>query len=221
MMIMGRSILVLGATGLIGGTFLNRIKVDEYFERVIVPTRRRVAWIDGFQRFEQHIVDFDNLEDHKDDIQADIVVIAFGTTTKKAGSRENFFKIDRDYPRQIAELARNNGAEKCILVSSIGAAPKAGSLYLKIKGELEQAIIQMEYPSVHILRPSLLLGPRKEFRLMEEIGKIAARPLSLLAPAKYRPIHAQTLARKIEKLSKSSDKGVHIHMGGQLVELYN
>ncbi len=217
---MGSSILVVGGTGLVGGAFLNRITVDEFYKRVTVLTRRKIQWLDDFQRFEQHIIDFDNLENYKDIIKADIVVFAMGTTTKKAGSKENFYKIDHEYPREIAELAKHNGAETCVLISSIGAAPDSKSFYLKIKGKLERTIIRLRYRATHILRPSLLLGPREEFRLGEEIGKTIVKPLSILAPSKYRPVHVQALARKIEKASKNNKRGVFFYEGKQLLEAF-
>ncbi|MCP4757293.1 MAG: NAD(P)H-binding protein, partial [Proteobacteria bacterium] len=213
---MSNTILLIGATGLVGGVFLDLILGDESFENTVVLTRREIPRIEENQRIEQHIVDFGDLDKAKKIIRAKTVVCTLGTTIKKAGTQDNFYEVDFRIPLKIAEMALENGAEKLILISAIGADADSKIFYNKTKGELENAVAGLGYEAVCILRPSLLLGNRAEFRFGEEIGKVLVKPFGFLFPWKYKPVHASTLARKISQLSKKQTKGKTIYEGKQL-----
>lgn len=213
---MKNSIMITGASGMVGSRLLNLIKGDNFYEQIVVLTRRAVKDLPHSDRFIQHIIDFDHLEEHKAVIRASTFISVFGTTARKAGSRDQFMKVDYGYPRQIAEIARENGAENIILVSSIGADPDSRLLYPGTKGRLERAVMDMGFKSVNILRPSMLLGNRQEFRPGEEVGKYLARGFSFMLPAKYRPIEAYAVAEKIINISKNPVRGVNIFEGEAL-----
>jgi len=212
------TILLAGATGLIGSTVLNLLKNDDSFE-IVALTRREFPPPKGLPQIKQEIVDFNNLEKYKQVISAQTVVCTLGTTIKKAGSQENFRHVDYQLPLEIAKYALENGCENFILISAIGADPNSKIFYNKVKGELERDIRKLSFKSIHIIRPSLLVGNRQEFRLGEEIGKIFLTPFRFLIPPKYRPIHATIIARKIYSLLKNPAQGIHIYEGSRIYEM--
>ncbi len=212
------TILIAGATGLIGSTFLNLIKNDDSFE-ITALTRREIPSLKDFPHIKQEIIDFNNLEEYKHLIAGQSTICALGTTIKKAGSKENFRYVDYQFPLEIAKYALENGCENVILISAFGANPDSNIFYNKVKGELERDIRKLSFESLHILRPSLLLGKRDEFRFGEEIGKIVLKPLRFLIPHKYRPIHAAMIARKICSLLNNPSKGIHIYEGKQIQDI--
>src|SRR5439155_15401355 len=125
------------------------------------------------------------------------VFCALGTTIARAGSQHAFLKVDFDYPRIVAERSAAAGAKQFILVSSVGADPKSGNFYLRVKAQVEKVVSAQPFESVHIFRPSLLTGKRAEWRLTEAAAIAAARvgQVALLGKLrKYRPIAADTVA---------------------------
>lgn len=145
---------------------------------------------------------------------ADAVFCCIGTTIKKAGSKENFYHADHDVVIRIAENARKAGCKKFIYVSSIGADKNSSNFYLKVKGQTEADLQDIGFDSLVILRPSMLLGKRKEIRTGEVIGKVLFVPIGLLmfGPLKkYRPIHAAKVARAmVREALDQKHKGVQI-----------
>lgn len=133
-----------------------------------------------------------------------------GTTIKKAGSQENFYKVDFTYPFQIGKIALQNGAEHLLLVSSSGADAKSRIFYSRVKGELDEAVSKLGYQCVSIFRPSLLLGDRKEFRLGEEIAKFFSRFINFALPDRYKPVHARAVAGAIIRVAKENKPGIRI-----------
>jgi len=213
---MNNNIMIIGASGMVGTVLINLIKNDNPYDKVIILTRRALKNIHDSDKFIQHIVDFDNLEQYREVIKARTMVSLLGTTAKKAGSKEGFIRVDYEYPKQTALIARDNGTENIILVSSIGANADSGFLYPATKGRLEQAIMEMGFKSVNILRPSLLLGNRQEFRAGEDISKSLASGLSFMIPAKYKPVHARTVAQKIIDISIKPVCGNNIFQGKEI-----
>ena len=210
------SILLIGATGLIGQAVLALFAVKENNFEIRALTRRDHVSFDSKKNIVRHIVDFDRLEDFKENIIGDILVCALGTTIRKAGTKEKFYQVDHDYPLTLAKLAIENGARKMILVSSVGADPKARNYYLQTKGRLEKDLEALPFEELHILRPSLLMGKREEFRPAEEIAKKIARVTTFFTPAKYKPIYAQQLAAAAYAVARQGEKGTHVYEGKRL-----
>lgn len=210
---MNNNIMIIGASGMVGTVLINLIKNDNPYDKVIILTRRALNNIPDSGIFIQQIVDFDNLEQYRDVIKARTLVSLLGTTAKKAGSKDNFIKVDYGYPKQTAFIARDNGTKNIIMVSAIGANADSGFLYPATKGRLEQVVMEMGFESVNILRPSLLLGNRQEFRAGEVIGNYFASGLSFMIPAKYKPVHARTVAQKIIDISINPVCGNNIFEG--------
>lgn len=211
-------IMLFGATGLIGGAFLKLVRDDPSAGKVIAFTRREIPDIRDAPHIHQEVIDFENLKKYRHLFNARTAVCALGTTIKKAGSKEKFRKVDYQLPLNIAAFAAENGCDIFILISAISADPNSSVFYNQVKGELESDIQKLSFKSIHIIRPSILLGDRKEFRFGEEAAKLLIRPASFLIPDKYKPVAADTIARKIRTLIKNDAPGTHFYEGKQIHE---
>lgn len=201
---MARCVLLAGATGLVGRECLAQLAADPEVSTVVALVRRPpdAATVHHRKlRFEQ--VDFDQLGLQPRRLKADQVVCALGTTIRKAGSREAFRRVDFDYPLALARLALQQGARHFLLVSALGASSRSRVFYSRVKGELEEAIASLGYPSFTIVRPSLLLGERDEFRLGEEVGK----RLAWLTPAALKPVQARDVAAALVAAAREDRPG--------------
>lgn len=209
----GLRVLLVGATGLVGGHCLTKLLADEGIRSVMVFARRPLACADP--KLTTHVVeDFDHLRDYAPAIDADAVLCCLGTTHRAAGSPEAFAKVDHIYVAELARLAAGRGAPRFLLVSAVGADPASPVFYNRVKGRAEAAVSELPFQAVHILRPSLLLGARSEPRPVEDWSKPFAPIWSLLlwGPfSRYRPVAAETVAARMVELAKSDQEGVHIH----------
>ncbi|WP_288353051.1 NAD-dependent epimerase/dehydratase family protein [uncultured Marinobacter sp.] len=189
-------VMLLGATGLTGGQVLKGLLAREDVSSVVAPVRRALPL--SHEKLRQQEVDFDRLDEHGDLFAVDAIVCCLGTTIKKAGSREQFRKVDYGYPMKAAELGRANGAQIFVLMSAIASSSSSTVFYNRVKGELEDGIKSLGYPCLSIYQPSLLLGERNEQRTAEALG-IKAMPFinrALIGPLeKFRGIEAVTVAR--------------------------
>lgn len=165
---MKKNIFVLGATGLIGQDLLAKLLVSEKVSIVYTLTRNEFDL--SHERLKKIIAKEENFEGSLDGIKIDILIICFGTTIKKAKSKENFHRIDVKLPHIIAKKAINLGASEIHLISSMGAKLNSPSFYLHCKAELEEKIKKLNFGNTFIYRPSVLDGNRKEKRLMEILG---------------------------------------------------
>jgi uncharacterized protein YbjT (DUF2867 family) len=186
----GSSAIVVGATGLVGRECVRQLAAHPGFERVTALARRAPPSDPVPAKVKTELVDFDRLDARPEVFQATHLFCALGTTIKQAGSRERFRQVDFGYPLRAAELALAAGVRHFLLVSSVDASPASRNFYLRVKGELEAAIQGIGFRSVTIVRPSLLLGDRNEFRLMEQV----AMRFAWAFPRKYRPVHARDVA---------------------------
>jgi len=201
------SILLCGATGLVGGECLRLLATDPAFGRVVVLTRRSLPkellqGVDG-SSVEEHVVDFDNLPVHAELFRVDQIVCALGTTIKKAGSRERFRQVDQGIPLAVARQGVEGGAHHYLLVSSLGADPKSRIFYNRVKGQLEKNLSNLPFRSLTVVRPSLLLGERSEFRLGEEIMK----RIGFLVPPTYKPVEARDVAAALVHAAREDTPG--------------
>jgi uncharacterized protein YbjT (DUF2867 family) len=206
------SIALLGATGLVGRHCLELLADDRAFERIVVIARRRFGEATA-PRVQGHLIDFDELEAHADIFAVDQVICALGTTIKTAGSKERFRKVDYDIPVTAARMALRKGARHFLLVSSIGASAGSRFFYLRVKGELENALRTLGFRSVTIVRPSVLLGDRGEFRFGEEVAKRFGH----LVPGRWRPVHARDVAQALIRSAKEDVPGMHIVESDEIV----
>jgi uncharacterized protein YbjT (DUF2867 family) len=215
---MNADVLVVGSTGLIGSAFLNLIRKDQSTGKVLALTRRAIPDIENVTHIHQEIIDFENLDKYQHLTAARTLVCSLGTTIKKAGSKEKFRQVDYQLPMDIATFASENGCKIFILISAVSANPDSPVFYNKVKGELERDIQKLPFKAIHIIRPSMLMGDRQEFRVGEEIGKLLIQPFSFLIPDKYKPVHVDVIARKIKTLLNDDTSGTHIYEGREIYE---
>ena len=200
-----KTALLFGATGLVGKELMKRLLEDPHYNKVLIFVRRKM--LIKHLHVEVVPIDFDALDSSAEFIKGDNCFCALGTTMKKAGSREAFRKVDYEMVLNVARIAKQNGVKKFIVISSIGANPASSNFYLKTKGEMEEALKQLAFDQLTIVRPSFLMGNRNEFRLGERIGILFAKILGpfMIGPIKkYRPISAKRLAKAMLMLANSS-----------------
>jgi len=202
---------IIGATGLVGSQLLSELLNDPFFKTVRILIRRPLEI--SHTKLEKKIVDFNDSDSILVALSnSDVVFCTIGTTQKKVkGDKAIYRKIDFDIPLKIARFCKITRCEKFILVSSVGANSKSNNFYLQLKGEVEDAIISVGIYSLHIMRPSLLLGDRKESRLGENISKIVMTSFSFLIPSKYKAIQSKDVAKAMAVLAKKNEEGIFVH----------
>ena len=210
---------LVGATGLIGSYLLEELLDDSYFGTVRILIRRPLNIT--HPKLEKKIVDFNDSDSLLVALSNnDVLFCAIGSTMKKVkGDREAYRKIDFDIPVNLARFCKMVGCEKFILVSSAGANSKSRNFYQRLKGETDEAVKSVGLKTVHIMRPSLLLGERKEFRFGENIGKAVMTSLSFLIPEKYKAIQGKDVAKVMLALAKKNDEGVFVHENTEIRNL--
>lgn len=204
-----KKILLVGSTGLVGQTVLNLALQDPRVSQVIALSRRPLL---EQPRLLNPIVNFDLLPTDASWWDVDAVICTLGTTIKKAGSQEAFRQVDYDYPLNIAKLAKKYGVAAFVLNSAAGANAESSIFYTRTKGEVEQAISELDFPSLTIVRPSLIGGDRQEFRAGEQVALLAFKLLNPLIPAKYRTVHADKIATCL------LNAAINAPIGKQIVE---
>ncbi len=216
-----RTALLVGATGLIGGHCLQLLANDESYEKVIILVRKPTAFI--HPKVHEHVVNFDKLDNHTTEIAADDVFCCLGTTMKLAGSREAFRKVDFTYPVQVGAIAAKNGADQFLIVTALGADPHSRVFYNRVKGETEQSVAKLPLGAIHIFRPSLLLGDRKDSRFVETVAGYAMSGIAaaMAGPLrKYRPIEARVVAEAMLLAARRNDTGINIYESDRIQSLY-
>ncbi|WP_256757622.1 oxidoreductase [Cohnella sp. WQ 127256] len=213
-----RKALIVGGTGLIGNQLLQLLLQSEAYESVIVLIRKPLAI--NHPKLIQKVVDFDDLDNGEQMFGVDDVFCCLGTTIKKAGSKEAFLKVDFDYPLQVAQLAKENGATQFLIVTAMGADRHSRVFYSRVKGEIEEALKRVKFPSLHIFHPSLLLGKRNEFRFGEKVAEIISPILSPLLRgklSKYKPIQAKDVAQAMVRIATDNRKGEFVYEWKQMM----
>src|ERR1700722_2499505 len=206
--------VIAGATGLVGQECLQLLlnRYDSVTSLVRKPTGRQ------HPKLMERRIDFDRI-DTVEIPQGAHVFSALGTTIKKAGSEAAFRRVDFDYPKMLAAAA---GRSKFILVSSVGASKTSGNFYLRVKGELEDAIAPIPLEAALFFRPSILMGERDEKRRGEAVGIVVDRALAfaLVGPLrKYRAIPAGTVAEGMVSAATSDVRGVHVYHYDDILKL--
>jgi len=199
-----KTALVFGATGLVGSELTNLLLSNDHYDTVKIFVRRKFDT--EHPKLVQVIDDLDQPDKIASEIMGDDLYCCLGTTMKKARSREAFEWVDLHLPLKIAGIASKNGVRKFLAVSSIGAKPHSRNFYLRTKGRMEEGILAMNFENICIVRPSILLGQRKERRIGEEFGKLMISLLSFLFTGplkKYKGIQAETVARAMIRLANS------------------
>ena len=153
---MNTTAVVIGASGLVGSALVNKLVTADHVDKVITLTRRSI--IHSSTKVENHVVNFDRLEEVSSLFKADFLFSCLGTTRGQAGSVTAQRVVDLDYQFKAAQLAAQNGIPHYLLISSSGASAKSHNPYLKMKGELEQRVQSLGFKRISIFQPSLLMG---------------------------------------------------------------
>ena len=206
-------LVLVGATGLIGTTLIARVVGRERY-RLTAIARREVALPEG-ARMELLVADPAKWGEAIAAANASVIVIALGTTWRAAGKDEAAFRaVDKDLVLACAQAAKTAGVRQCIAVSSVGAVASSGNRYLRVKGEVEDALAKLKFERLDILRPGLLRGYRAERRPAERLAMLAS-PLAdrfLHGGArKYRSVRATTVADAILALAVEKPRGRFVH----------
>ena len=215
-----RSALVVGATGLVGSALVKLLCESKEYAAVNVISRRMLHY--KHPKLVVKLREFDQIVEG--DIEfAHEVFCCLGTTIKKAGTREQFEKVDFEYPVTIAAIAKNRGIGHFIVISAMGANEKSLAYYSRVKGKLETALIQMDFPQLSIIRPSLITGDRNEFRLGETVGAKALgimKPLLVGPLKKVRSIPAEQIALAMKVVALHGEKQkVAIYLSDKIGEM--
>jgi uncharacterized protein YbjT (DUF2867 family) len=204
------SLLLVGATGAVGQAVLRQALAENRIARIVAPTRRPLeAEFAGNARLLNPVIDFARLPEEAPWWKVDAVVCTLGTTIKVAGSQAAFAAVDRDLPVSVACLAREAGATRHALNSSLGASV-SGSFYLRTKAEAEQGIIALGFPSTTIVRPSLIDTERSESRSGEQVGLLFAHLLRPLIPRRYRAVSPEAIAAALLRGILEGQPGVRV-----------
>jgi uncharacterized protein YbjT (DUF2867 family) len=217
-----KSALLIGASGLVGGNCLNFLLSDSYYNKVIILLRKLLPVKN--EKLEQHIIDFDNLDNYLHLINANDIFCCLGTTIKKAGSQESFRKVDFDYPYKIAKIASGNSSQQFLIITALGANPKSSIFYNRVKGEVEEEIKKLSFNGIHIFRPSLLLGNRQESRIGEKVGIIMSKmvsPILIGSLKKYKPVETKAVAFSMIEIAKRNLTGVNVFESDLIQSIYD
>jgi uncharacterized protein YbjT (DUF2867 family) len=208
----GRVALVAGASGLVGRELLRALVAGGAYQRIIALSRRPLSF--EAPRLVNRIIRFENLDDDLRGLVCHDAFCCLGTTLREAGSPQAFRAVDHDLVLHYARFAQTAGAKTLIAVSSAGAAPEARSLYLKVKGVTELALMTLRFRALHLMQPALLLGSRKEWRPTEALARVlmpVLNPLLLGRYERWRAIPARTVAAAMGAAAALDTPGVYRH----------
>jgi uncharacterized protein YbjT (DUF2867 family) len=209
-----KTAIIAGSTGLIGSELLTMLLSSPRYERVIALTRKPLAI--RSDKLTVINTDLDTIHDHKNELIGDDVYCCLGTTMAKAGSKEKFYAVDYQYPLELAKITKANGAKQFLIVTALGADKKSMIFYNRVKGEIEASLREMGFEALHIFRPSLLLGDRKESRKVEKLGMALFTTFDFLIPRKYKAIGAFDVARAMLHYASLDRNGAFVHLSADL-----
>jgi len=202
-----KTALLFGSSGLIGGQLLNNLIQNNDYNKIKIFVRSEPEIKDS--KIEIIKTDFNNLKNHVEDIKGDDCFFCIGTTKKNSPDKNEYKRIERDMPVEIAKIAKTNSVNSFVYVSSGFANPKNSGAYLRYKGEVEEELKRLNFTKLGIMRPSFLMGNRKEKRFGEKIGIFLFKLLSplFLGPLKkMKPIQSEKVAHAMINVAKKDYK---------------
>ena len=216
-----KTAIIFGSTGLVGSSLLNQLINNSNYSKIKIFVRSSPDITNP--KVEIINTDFYNLEKNKNLIIGDDCFFCIGTTKKNSPDKNDYRKVELDLPKQIAQICKSNYVKTFIFISSGFADPNNSGDYLKFKGLVEEEIKSLNFEKIGILRPSFLLGNRKENRIGEKIGIFIFKLLSPLFVGpikKMKPIHSEIVARSMIKIA-NSDLQKTVYESNEIVELSN
>ena len=216
-----KTALLFGSSGLVGSHVLSQLISNNNYSKIKLFARSTINVSDP--RIEIIQTDFNNLENHKEDIIGDDCFFCIGTTKKNSPDKNEYKKVELEVPKQIAQIAKSNSVNSFVFVSSGYADPKSSGDYLRFKGEVEEELKRLNFPKLGIMRPSFLLGDRKEKRIGEKIGIFVFKLLSPLFVGplkKMKPIHSATVAKAMIAITQNNNSKI-IFESNEISEIIN
>jgi uncharacterized protein YbjT (DUF2867 family) len=216
-----KTALVFGSSGLIGGHLLNELIQNDNYSKIKLFVRSDDESNDS--KTEIIKTDFNNLENHKEDIKGDDCFFCIGTTKQNSPDKNEYKRVELDVPKKIAQIAKSNLVNSFVFVSSGYADPKSSGDYLKFKGLVEEELKRLSFSKLGIMRPSFLMGDRKEKRVREKVGIfifILLSPLFLGPLKKMKPIHSKKVAKAMVKIINGDFKQ-NVFESNEIVEVSN
>ena len=215
-----KTALLFGVSGLVGGHLLNQLIKNNNYSKIKLFVRS-VPQISG-PKIEIIETDFNNLENHNEDIKGDDCFFCIGTTKQNSPDKNEYQRVELEVPKQIAQIAKLNLVNSFIFVSALYANPKSSGNYVRFKGMVEEELKRLNFPKLALMRPSFLMGDRKEKRVGEKIGIFVFKLLSplLLGPLKkMRPIHSETVAKAMIRAANENFEK-NIFESNEIAELF-
>ena len=216
-----KTALLFGASGLVGSNVLSQLISNDDYSKIKLFVRSSIDTSDP--KIEIIETDFNNLENHREDIKGDDCFFCIGTTKQNSPDKNEYRRVELDVPKEIAQIAKSNLVNSFVFVSSGYADPKSSGDYLKFKGEVEEELKRLNFPKLGIMRPSFLLGDRKEKRIGEKIGIFVFKLLSplFLGPLKkMKPIHSAIVAKGMIAIIHN-DSSKTIFESNEISEIFN
>jgi uncharacterized protein YbjT (DUF2867 family) len=216
-----KTALLFGASGLVGSHVLTQLISNNNYSKIKLFVRSSIDISDP--KIEIIQTDFNNLENHREDIKGDDCFFCIGTTKQNSPDKNEYRRVELEVPKQIAQIAKSNLVNSFVFVSSGYADPKSSGDYLKFKGEVEEELKRLNFPKLGIVRPSFLLGDRKEKRIGEKIGIFVFKLLSplFLGPLKkMKPIHSAIVAKGMIAIIQN-DSSQTIFESNEISEIIN
>ena len=216
-----KTALLFGASGLVGSHVLNQLISNNSYSKIKLFVRTTINISDP--KIEIIQTDFKNLENHREDIKGDDCFFCIGTTKKNSPDKNEYKRVELEVPKKVAQIAKSNSVNSFVFISSGYADPKSSGDYLKFKGEVEEELKRLNFQKLGIMRPSFLLGDRKEKRIGEKIGIFVFKLLSplFLGPLKkMKPIHSATVAKAMIAITQN-DSSKTIFESNEISEIIN
>ncbi|SFS39164.1 NAD(P)H-binding protein [Lutibacter maritimus] len=201
---MGKTAIILGATGLTGSILLKKLMNDQRYETIKLFSRKKIEGLP--KKVTQYIGDVLTLQNFKEEFKADEVFCCIGTTAKKTPNKETYKKIDFGIPATAAKLSKENNINTFLVISALGANEKSAVFYNKTKGQMQQEVLKQNIANTFILQPSIIDGNRNETRIGEKIGLIIFKliqPLFIGPLKKYKVIKAEEIAQAMLNLANT------------------
>lgn len=209
-----KTAIVAGASGLIGKELVQKLISSDQYRLIYIISRKKSELV--HEKIRELVIDFETISQLRFDEPIDDVFCTLGTTMKQAGSRDNFKKVDYEYVVALANLGKQVGASKFLVISAMGANIKSSVFYNQIKGLTEEALKKIGFNQLMILRPSLLLGERTEMRMAERLSGFFMRALNFLIPDNYKAIQAAKVADYMLKMALKSTGRISIVQSGEM-----
>ena len=199
-----KTALLFGASGLVGSHVLSQLISNNNYSKIKLFVRSSIDISDP--KIEIIQTDFNNLENHREDIKGDDCFFCIGTTKQNSPDKNEYRKVELEMPKEIAQIAKSNSINSFVFISSGYADPKSSGDYLKFKGQVEEELKRLNFTKLGIMRPSFLMGNRKQKRIGEKIGILVFKLLSplLLGPLKkMKPINSEIVAKAMVAFAQS------------------